>query len=67
MNLKKVFITGASRGIGLALTKNLSKNHNFIVYAGCRNINSEIKTLSNEFKNIVPIEIDVSNENSIIV
>jgi NAD(P)-dependent dehydrogenase (short-subunit alcohol dehydrogenase family) len=65
---KKVFIAGASKGIGLSLAKNLSKNHDFVVYAGCRNPKSEkIKNLSDSLKNIIPMEIDVSSEESIKV
>jgi NAD(P)-dependent dehydrogenase (short-subunit alcohol dehydrogenase family) len=66
--MKSVLITGANRSIGLETAKQLSKKGLF-VYLGTRNLEkgyAVIKELTkNEFTNIKPIEIDVSNQDTI--
>ncbi len=63
---KKVMITGANRGIGLAITKQYL-NRGDEIYAFCRNPNTseELKHLSEENKNINTYELDVCSEDSI--
>jgi len=57
MNISEaiVFITGANRGLGLALAKEAVQRGAKKVYAGMRSIENFSEN------GIVPIEIDVSN------
>ena len=65
--MKKIFITGANRGIGLELTKqNLIEGH--FIYASCRNpiAANELKSLQNQFKDKIEIlKLDVEDEISV--
>jgi len=61
--MKTVFITGANRGLGKGFVEYFL-NKDFLVFAGARNINSFDKLLT-ENKNLVPISIDVANDDSI--
>ncbi|TDO71215.1 NAD(P)-dependent dehydrogenase (short-subunit alcohol dehydrogenase family) [Flavobacterium chryseum] len=67
--MKSVLITGANRSIGLETAKQLSEKGLF-VYLGSRNLekgNAVVKELNeNGFQNIKAIEIDVTNEASIL-
>jgi NAD(P)-dependent dehydrogenase (short-subunit alcohol dehydrogenase family) len=67
--MKSVLITGANRSIGLETAKQLSEK-GFLIYLGCRNLdNGEavVKRLNeNGFHNILPIEIDVTNPDTIL-
>ena len=58
---KTILITGANRGIGLALTK-LSLEQNFNVEACCRNIEKsiELNNLSQKYNNLNISEMDVT-------
>jgi NAD(P)-dependent dehydrogenase (short-subunit alcohol dehydrogenase family) len=61
--MKKVLITGAGRGIGLALTKEFLA-HDFQVVGTYRNESSakELLQLNKETKNLIPVVADVTNE-----
>ncbi len=63
---KKIMITGANRGIGLAITKQYI-NRGEEVYAFCRNPNNspELNRLSMENNKIKIYELDVCSEDSI--
>ncbi|MFO7342310.1 MAG: SDR family oxidoreductase [Bacillaceae bacterium] len=66
----KIFITGANRGLGLALAKTaLERGHE--VFAGARSLDpkklSQLKDLQNRFgAKLIPVEIDVSVESAVI-
>lgn len=64
MNTQKVwFVTGASKGLGLTLTKKLL-SLGFCVAATSRNKQSLINEIGEKNKNFLPIEMDLtSNEN----
>lgn len=64
---KSVLITGASRGLGLALTK-VYLERNFSVYACCRNvITEEFENLKKENINrLHTIYMDISDDNSVV-
>ena len=67
MNKKIALVTGANRGIGLEVVKQLSEL-GFFVFLGSRNkdkINDLLKKLNSKAENIAPIIIDVTNEDSI--
>jgi NAD(P)-dependent dehydrogenase (short-subunit alcohol dehydrogenase family) len=61
-----VFITGASRGLGLELVKQYAED-NWKVYATCQNPSSAIllQKLANEYPNITIQKLDVSSEQEI--
>jgi NAD(P)-dependent dehydrogenase (short-subunit alcohol dehydrogenase family) len=65
--MKRIFITGANRGIGLELTKqNLIKGH--FIYASCRypNAANGLKSLQNQYKDRIEIlNLDVEDEVSV--
>jgi NAD(P)-dependent dehydrogenase (short-subunit alcohol dehydrogenase family) len=67
--MKSVLITGANRSIGLETAKQLSKKGLF-VYLGTRDLEKGkaiVKELNeNGFRNIKPIEIDVTNPDTIL-
>ena len=58
---KTILITGANRGIGLALTK-LSLGKNYNVEACCRNVDNskELNNLSQKYNNLNVSEMDVT-------
>jgi NAD(P)-dependent dehydrogenase (short-subunit alcohol dehydrogenase family) len=67
--MKRILVTGANSGIGLALTKQLVKDHGVFVYLGSRdvvrgqNAVDEVKKTAGE--NVELLNIDVSNEDSV--
>ena len=63
-NNHTIFITGANRGIGLALVKEALKN-NFFVIACYRNNAKSRQLLSLKNENLITYELDVTNECSI--
>ena len=58
---KIVLITGASSGMGRISCEFLA-DQDYIVFAGTRDIS---KFDSNTLKNIIPIELDITSQNSI--
>ena len=66
MNMNTIFISGASRGIGLELCKQLL-NRDERVIAGCRDpVNAQnLITLSSQYSNLEIVELDVNDENSV--
>ena len=65
MDTKKVwFITGASKGLGLALTKKLLAQ-GFGVAATSRNKQSLIKGIGEENEKFLPIEMDLTNNENV--
>ena len=66
MNMNTIFISGASRGIGLELCKQLL-NRDERVFAGCRDpANAKnLITLSSQYSNLEIVELDVNDENSV--
>lgn len=65
-SMKVAIVTGASSGIGYAITKQLAKN-NYIVYACARRL-EPIEPLVNEFSSdlIKPYKLDISNPKEIV-
>ena len=62
MSIKKiVLITGASSGMGRAASEYLAKK-DFVVYAGTRSV-KKLEDLKH--KNIIPIDLDITNQDSI--
>jgi len=65
MNSKKVwFITGASKGLGLTLTKKLLV-HGFSVAATSRNKQSLIREIGEENENFLALEVDLTNNENV--
>lgn len=65
MNNQKVwFITGASKGIGLALT-NYLLNQGCAVVATSRNVESLEKGITAPSQNLLPLEVDITNDNEV--
>lgn len=64
--MNTIFITGANRGIGLELTKQLAKEGNKIL-AGCRNLKGadELRILQKDFEHVHIIELAVDDEESV--
>ena len=65
--IETILITGANRGIGLALTK-LAITNKLRVEACCRDLENsiELKKLSNKYTDLNIIEMDVTSSQSII-
>ena len=67
--MKRILVTGANTGIGLALTKQLVKDHGCYVYLGSRDVVKgqkaveEVKKTSGD--SVELLNIDVSNEDSV--
>lgn len=65
MNTKKVwFITGASKGLGLVLTKNLL-GQGFRVAASSRNRQALIEAIGKKHETFLPMEMDVTSNKSV--
>lgn len=65
MNTQKVwYITGASKGLGLALVKRLLDEGNKVA-ATSRNLKQLIEAVNVESKNFLPLEVDLSNDESV--
>ncbi len=62
--MKKVFITGASGGIGRAITEKFY-NSGYLVYAGYNSSEKEISDMKKEMPGITPVKIDVSDSASV--
>ena len=66
--MKKVLITGASKGIGFECARQLAQKGLF-VYLGSRNLENGLKAekvLKNEgFENVDAIQLDVTNQDSV--
>ncbi len=54
-------VTGTSRGIGAEIARQLAADHDFVVYAGARDPDDV-----EEIEGIVPIELDVTDEDEIV-
>ena len=65
--MKTIFITGASRGIGLELTRQLLVNGNRLI-ASCRNPEKadNLRALQSEFKELEIVGLAVDDENSVL-
>ena len=65
--IETILITGANRGIGLALTK-LALTKKLRVEACCRDLKNsiELKKLSDEYTDLNIVEMDVKSSNSIL-
>jgi NAD(P)-dependent dehydrogenase (short-subunit alcohol dehydrogenase family) len=65
--MKTIFITGASRGIGLELTRQLLVNGNRLI-ASCRNPEKadNLRALQSEFKALEIVGLAVDDENSVL-
>lgn len=61
---KSILITGASSGIGKACTIYLAEN-NYVVYAGVRKETDKEKLLDEGINNIIPVTLDVTNQDHI--
>jgi NAD(P)-dependent dehydrogenase (short-subunit alcohol dehydrogenase family) len=57
---KVAIVTGASRGIGAEIARQLAADHDLVVFAGARDPDDVQET-----DGIVPIELDVTDENEI--
>src|SRR3954451_7721784 len=53
-------VTGASRGIGAEITRQLAADHDFVVFAGARDPDDV-----EEGERIIPIELDVTDQDEI--
>lgn len=65
--MNTIFITGANRGIGLELTRQLLKEGNKIM-AGCRNPEAadDLRALQRKFNDLEVHELAVDDENSVL-
>jgi NAD(P)-dependent dehydrogenase (short-subunit alcohol dehydrogenase family) len=61
-----IVVTGTSRGIGFEVVKHLSKDLKNRIFALSRD-NEEVRKykISKELENIIPIQVDLSNDESI--
>lgn len=64
MKKKVWFITGASKGLGLSLTKKLIEN-GYRVAATSRNINDLRDAISATPENFLPLKVELTDENSV--
>lgn len=65
MNANKVwFVTGASKGLGLSLTKKLLAN-NYRVAATSRTISALKKNITGFSNSFLPLEMDITNDESV--
>ncbi|MDO5477579.1 MAG: SDR family oxidoreductase [Clostridia bacterium] len=62
--MKKVFITGASGGIGRAITEKFY-NNGYLVYAGYFSSADEISAMKDKMPGITPVKVDVSSSASV--
>ncbi|QDP01919.1 SDR family oxidoreductase [Thalassotalea sp. PS06] len=65
-NANTIVITGANRGIGLAMT-GIFAHRNNRVFAVCRKPSAELMKLSNEYDVEIIQDIDVANEDDVMV
>ena len=65
-NSKCILISGAAGGIGRATVRALSES-NFTVFAGVLNANEAALLAGDGFQRVIPVTLDVSNEESIAV
>ena len=65
--MNTIFITGANRGIGLELTRQLLREGNKIM-AGCRNLEAanELRDLQGAFEELEILELAVDDEESVV-
>ena len=61
---KVALVTGANRGIGLAIAKGLAKQ-NYHVLMGCRDINAAEKLVDKTDDKITPVTLDLSDADAI--
>lgn len=64
MKNKVWFVTGASKGLGLALVKKLLQE-DYKVAATSRDVNSLTKVLPSDTKNFLPLQVDLTDKDSI--
>lgn len=62
--MKKVFILGASGGIGRAITEKFYKE-GYLVYAGYNSSENEIADMKENMPGITPVKVDVSDSASV--
>jgi len=66
--MKTALVTGANKGIGLEVVKQLAKN-GFFVYLGCRNLENGFEAIkklrADGIENIEAVKLDVTNQDSI--
>lgn len=63
---RTAFVTGANRGIGLALTRELLNRGAAKIYAGARQPGS-LEALAHEFgERLVPVQLDVTSEQQVV-
>ena len=62
--MKKVFISGASGGIGRAITEKFYKE-GYLVFAGYNSSEKEISDMKEKMPGITPIKVDVSDSASV--
>jgi len=62
-----ILISGANRGIGLEITRQLAAKGGYHVYAGCRQPDAakELKELASSTGNVTPIKLDVTCDKDI--
>lgn len=66
INNKMIFITGANRGIGKAIAEEFIKQGVAKVYAAVRNVESVAPLVALYGDKVVPIKVDVADEETII-
>ena len=68
IKMKTVFVTGASRGIGLEIAREMSKSQNKVAFGYLKNTNfiqKDINELKIQNPNIMPVQIDLGSRESI--